>query len=73
MQYDMDQCGGTSMGTLKLRDQSGYWFEWEKEACRDCGIVSWEGFEVGKICVGTSLDNAIISLINSSRVWMEGG
>lgn len=69
--YDIEQCGGTTMGLVKLRDASGYWFEWTKKPCQDCAVVEWEGFNVGKICIGDALDNAIETLINDSKQWME--
>ena len=70
--YDVEQCGGTSYGNVKLRDVSGYWFEWEKDACEDCAIVQWEGYNVGELCVGNALDSAIRALIEDSTEWIEG-
>jgi len=69
--YDIDQCGGTAYGKLKLRDASGYWFDWQKIACEDCAIVGWEGYSVGEICIGDALDDAIQALIDDSREWIE--
>lgn len=69
--YDANQCGGTSFGKVKLRDASGYWFEWDKTACEECAIVQWEGYNVGELCVGTALDSAIQTLIEDSKEWME--
>lgn len=69
--YDIDQCGGTAYGKLKIRDASGYWFDWQKTACEDCAIIGWEGYSVGEICIGDSLDDAIRVLIDDSREWIE--
>ena len=69
--YDVNQCAGSASGLVKLRDASGYWFEWRKKSCQDCAVVEWEGFSVGEICIGSALDNAIETLINDSKQWME--
>ena len=73
LEYDVNRCGGTAYGALKIRDTSGYWFDWYKHPCESCAVVGWEGYSVGKVCVGDTLDNAIESLVQSTEYWMEGG
>lgn len=70
--YDIHQCAGSSFGQLKLRDASGYWFDWAKHPCQPCAVVGWEGYAVGEICIGDTLDNAIESLIQQTDDWIAG-
>ena len=46
--YDVDRCGGTAFGK-EIRDASGYWFDWQKNACEDCAIVGWEAIVLEKL------------------------
>lgn len=72
LMYDVNQCNGTASGTMKIRDASGYWFEWTKAPCEDCAVIKWEGYDVGRVCVGESLDNAIEDMIGKVDQWIPG-
>lgn len=70
--FDVNQCSGTAAGKMKIRDESGYWFEWTKLPCEDCAIITWEDYDVGRVCVGDSLDNAIEDIIGKVEPWIQG-
>ena len=72
LKYDANQCNGTASGKMKIRDASGYWFEWTKIQCEDCAVIKWEDYNVGRVCVGDSLDNAIEAIIGKVEQSIPG-
>jgi hypothetical protein len=69
--YDAEQCGGTVFGDILLRDATGYWFTFSKKSCQNCGVVMWEGYPVGQMCFGDSLDASVANLIEKVSEWYE--
>ena len=47
-------CDGGVEGALSLRDPSGGWYRIEFEACTPCGNLSFQGNDMGEVCVDFS-------------------
>jgi len=47
-------CDGGTEGALSLRDPSGGWYRIEFEACTPCGNLTFQGSDMGEVCIDFS-------------------
>lgn len=56
LDYDPGRCGGLPAYEGRLRDPSGYWYRFSGgETCDPCGSLTYEGQDLGAVCVDASV------------------
>ncbi len=63
--FDSQNCSGLPRGTVLIRDPSTLWLTMVfPETCSSCATLSYDGAELGEVCMGDALSRAVLDTLS---------